>query len=79
MNQEPAVFFRGMVRNPRVLWTEDLTLAQALLDAEWTGALEPTKIRITRQGRNHDVDVRRLLRGVENPLLEPGDVIEVFR
>jgi len=79
MNQEPAVFFRGMVRNPRVTWREDLTLAQALLEAEYTGALEPTKIRIMRQGQSHTIDVRHLLRGKENPLLEPGDLIEVLR
>ena len=79
MNQEPAVFFRGMVRNLRVTWREDLTLAQALLEAEYTGALEPMKIRLTRQGQSHTIDVRRLLRGKENPVLEPGDLIEVLR
>lgn len=78
-NQEPAVFFRGMVRNPRVPWTEGLTLARALLTAEYTGTLDPTRIRITRQGQSYTVDVKHLLRGQDDPLLEPGDLVEVFR
>lgn len=78
-NQEPTVFFRGMVRNPRVPWTEGLTLARALLAAEYTGALDPTQIRVTREGEAYVIDVRRLMRGQDDPLLEPGDVVEVFR
>ena len=79
LNEEPAVFFSGMVRNPRVPWTEGLTLARGLLAAEYTGALDPTRIQITREGVTRIVDVRRLLRGQDDPLLEPGDVVEVFR
>jgi hypothetical protein len=78
-NQEPAVFFRGVVRNPRVPWTEGLTLARALLAAEYTGTLDPTRIRITREGTTYVVDVKRLLRGQDDPLLQPGDLVEVFR
>jgi hypothetical protein len=78
-NQEPAVFFRGMVRNPRVPWTEGLTIARALLAAEYTGALDPTQIRVTREGQTYMIDVKRLMRGQDDPLLEPGDVVEVFR
>ena len=68
-----------MVRNPRVPWTEGLTLARALLAAEYTGTLDPTRIRITRQGQSYTVDVKHLLRGQDDPLLEPGDLVEVFR
>lgn len=78
-NQEPSVFVRGMVRNPRVPWIEGLTLAQALLAAEYTGALDPTRIQLTREGVTRVIDVRRLLRGQDDPLLEPGDRVEVFR
>jgi hypothetical protein len=78
-NQEPTVFFRGMVRNPRVPWTEGLTLARALLAAEYTGALDPTQIRVTRDGQVYVIDVKRLMRGQDDPLLEPGDAVEVFR
>src|SRR5205807_3681366 len=36
-NQTPTVTFFGPVNNAAVLWTKDLTLAQALLKAEYTG------------------------------------------
>lgn len=78
-NQEPVVFVRGMVRNPRVPWTEGLTLARALLAAEYTGALDPTRIQVTREGVTRVIDVRRLIRGQDDLLLEPGDLVEVFR
>jgi hypothetical protein len=75
--QELVVSFRGQVRNPRVPWTEGLTLAQALLAADYTGRLDPRKIQIIRQGEFYSINVRRLLRGQENPVLEPGDTVEV--
>ena len=77
--QEPAVWFRGMVRHPRVPWRENLTLAQALVAAEYTGALDPTRINVVRQGQTYRVDPKRLLRGAEDPVLEPGDIVEVAR
>jgi hypothetical protein len=78
-SQMPTVHFRGSVQNPLVPWREELTLAEALLDAQYTLPLAPRAIRVHRQGRTYPVDVRRLLRGTENPLLEPGDVIEVVK
>jgi hypothetical protein len=76
---EPAVWFKGPVRNPRVPWTEDLTLAQALLVADYTGLSNPFKIDVIRQGKRHSINVGRLLRGTDNPLMEPGDVVEIAR
>ena len=76
-NQQLVVWFRGDVRNPRVPWTEGLTLAQALLAAQYTFNWDPHIITVTRQGEVHPVNPRRLLRGQEDPLLEPGDVVEV--
>jgi len=77
--QEPAVWFRGMVRHPRVPWRENLTLAQALAAAEYSGALDPTRINVIRQGQTYRVDPKRLLRGAEDPVLEPGDIVEIAR
>ncbi|MEY2411371.1 MAG: hypothetical protein QOF48_4041 [Verrucomicrobiota bacterium] len=77
--QEPAVWFHGMVRHPRVPWTENLTLAQALVMAQYTGALDPTSIKVIRQGQTYRIDPKRLIRGLEDPPLEPGDLIEVSR
>lgn len=76
-NQEPAVWFRGDVRNQRVPWTEGLTLTQAIIAAHYTWNWDPRVITVTRQGEVHQVNPKRLLRGQEDPLLEPGDVVEV--
>ncbi len=75
--REPAVWFKGDIRQPRVVWQEGLTLAQALTTAQYTWDWDPRSITITREGKAYKVNVRRLLRGQDNPELEPGDVIEV--
>src|SRR5262247_286674 len=59
--QEPAVWVRGPVRRSRVPWREDLTLAQALVAAEYVGALDPTRISLIRQGQTYRIDPQRLL------------------
>ena len=76
-NQEPAVWFRGDVRHQRVPWTEGLTLAEALVTAQYTGNWDPHRITLTRQGEVFVINPRRLLRGQDNPTLESGDLIEV--
>ena len=77
--QQPAVWFRGDVRNQRVPWTDELTLAQALMAAQYTGNWDPRIITVTRAGEVHSVNTRRLLRGQDNPVLEPNDIVEVRR
>lgn len=77
--QQPTVFFRGLVRQTRVPWREELTLTQALAEAQFTGTSDPTILRILRKGQVYSVDVRRLLRGQEDPVLELNDVVEVTR
>jgi len=75
--QQPAVWFRGDVRNQRVPWTEGLTLAQAIIAAHYTWTWDPRFITVTRQGEVYQINPRHLLRGQEDPLLEPGDIVEV--
>ena len=75
--KEPAVWFRGDIRNPRVPWREGLTLAEALAAAHYTWDWDPRFLTVTREGHVYSVNVRRLLRGQENPELEPGDIVEV--
>ena len=77
--QQPAVWFRGLIRHPRVPWTENMTLSQALVAADYTGTLDPTSIKIIRQGQTYRIAPKRLLRGLEDPPLEPGDLVEVTR
>jgi hypothetical protein len=73
------VTFRGDVKNRTVPWTEDLTLAQALLAAEYQGMWDPHSIVILRKGTKWPVNPKHLLSGRENPPLEPGDIVEVKR
>lgn len=75
--QQPAVWFRGDIRNPRVAWIEGLTLSQALLSAHYTWNSNPRLITVTRNGEVYQVSARLLLRGEDDPLLEPSDIVEV--
>jgi len=75
----PSVHFRGDVKHPSVPWAEELTLAKALMAAEYTGLWDPHSIVIIRKGETFKVDPKRLLGGLDDPLLEPGDTVEVHR
>ena len=77
--ESQAVFVQGQVRNPTVPWTEDLTLAQAIVVAEYLNLQQPREIVLHRQGQLFRINPRRLLVGQDNPLLEPGDIIELRR
>jgi len=79
-SQTPVVSFRGDVKKPTVPWEEELTLGKALLTAEYTGLWDPHTISIIRQGKIYRINPRQLLSGVmEDPVLEPGDIVEVHR
>lgn len=80
--QEPAtppVYFRGMFKKQTIPWAEDLTLANGLLQAEFQGLWNPTEIVIIRKGQTYRINANRMLRGQENPLLEPNDIVEIRR
>jgi hypothetical protein len=77
--QQPAVYFHGPLQKPIVPWRENLSLAEALLEAGYTSPFSPHSIRVMRQGRTYNIDVQRMLRGTDNPALLPGDVVEVAR
>lgn len=66
----------GNVRNREVPWTDGLTLAQALIAADYLPPGDPTEIVITRQGQPIRVNPADLLRGNDWPL-QPGDTIEL--
>ncbi len=73
--QPPQVIVRGPVKNPVVPWTEGLTLASAIVTADYTGFMNPISVRVVRNGRVA-VDVKGvdLLHGQDAPL-QPGDII----
>lgn len=67
----------GTVRNPEIPWMDDLTLAEALVAAEYTSPRDPRQIVIIRRGERLPVDPQALLRG-KDFLLVPGDTIELL-
>jgi hypothetical protein len=72
--QRTSIVVIGPVQNPEVQWTDGLTLAQAILAANYTGHGNPKEIILTRQGEITRIDPKDLLRGNDVPL-QPGDTI----
>lgn len=77
--QQPVVWVRGDVKHFAVPWNEELTLARAIVAAEYTGLWDPRLITILRQGEAYKVRPRDLLAGRDDPPLEPGDTIVIDR
>ena len=73
--QGPSVTINGEVRNRIVPWTQGLTLAQAVVAAEYLGAKDPGQIIIVHEGIATRVDPKDLLSGVDIPL-QPGDIVQ---
>ena len=72
----PNVTLLGPVHNPVMPWTEDLTLAKAIVAAGYYGRTGPKGIVIHRNGQEMPVDPKQLLSGEDVPL-QAGDVVEV--
>ena len=72
------VSFVGPITNPNIPWTSDLTLSQAIMQAGYTGAADPSHIFIVRNGQAIQVDMRQLLAGQDQPLM-PGDVVQLMQ
>jgi hypothetical protein len=75
--QGPCVTVNGEVRNHVVPWTEGMTLAKALVAADYLGAADPAQIIILHNGIGTRVEPRQLLSGVDIPL-QPGDVVHLM-
>jgi hypothetical protein len=72
----PTVTFMGEVRNQLIPWTADLTLARAIVAADYYGQTDPTSIVVIRDGQQTVYDPKKLLQG-NDVLLEPRDVVEI--
>jgi hypothetical protein len=73
----PEVAVQGPVRNPVVPWVDDLTLAKAIVDADYTGFMNPIFIRVIRNGQMiEEMRGIDLLHHQDFPL-EPGDIVVV--
>ena len=75
--QGPCVTVNGEVRNRVVPWTEGLTLAKALVAADYYGAADPGQILIVHNGIATRIEPARLLSGVDIPL-QPGDIVQLM-
>ena len=74
--QEPSVRVNGNVKNPVIPWTEELTVARAVIAAGYSGHRDPRVILIVRNGQEIQLDPGQLLRGEDVPL-QSGDVVEI--
>lgn len=74
--QRTSVFVIGPVQKPDVTWTNGLTLAQAIVAADYTGHHNPGKITLIRQGEQAAINPADLLNGHDIPL-QPGDTITI--
>lgn len=72
--QGPTVTILGEVKNNIVPWTADLTLAKALLAANYYGSSDPTEILVQRGTQEIRYNSAKLLSG-EDLQLQPNDVV----
>jgi len=72
----PTVTFIGEVKNRLIPWTADLTLAKAIVAADYYGSVDPASIVLIRDGQQTVYDPKKLLQGADI-LLEPRDVVEI--
>jgi hypothetical protein len=72
-----SVYVLGKVTNHTIPWTAELTLAQAIVEANYVGIFNPKMIRVTRNGQSIEVEPNDLLKGNDIPLLA-GDAIQIF-
>src|ERR1043166_2735064 len=74
----PTVTFIGQVKNSPIPWTLNLTLAKAIVAAEYYGPTDPKQIVLVRDGKEIPFDPKTLLSGEDVPL-QPSDVVEIRR
>ena len=77
--QRQFVNVTGGARAPRVVqWTPELTLTGAIKRSGGVAWREPRKVRLTRGTDRPEIDLRKILKGeIPDPILQPGDTIEV--
>jgi len=73
---DPQVRILGSVRNPVLLWSDGLSLARALVLAEYQPNNPPTSITIYRNNQPLQIDPQAILNGADYPLF-PGDIVYI--
>jgi hypothetical protein len=72
----PSVSFTGPVQSMVVAWHPGLTLAKAIISANYLGSGDPSAIVIHRYGQDIPIDPKTLLNGEDVPL-QNGDTVEI--
>ena len=75
-NGDPQIRIMGFVKNPVLNWSDGLTLARALVEAQYQKQTTPVAITIYRNNQPLHVDLQRLLDGQDYPLF-PGDTVYI--
>lgn len=75
-SQGPSVTFTGPVRNTFIPWTAELTLAKALVAADYFAPEDPSEIIVHRGKDDIHVNPKKLLDGADVPL-QPRDIVEL--
>jgi len=73
---DPQVRILGAVRNPVLVWSEGLTLARALVLADYERNTAPSLITIYRNNQPLQIDPQAVLNGADYPLF-PGDIVYI--
>jgi hypothetical protein len=73
---QPVVTFIGPVRNPTLQWSQDLTLAKAIVAAGYEAKADPKQIMIVRNGQAIPIEPKKLLEGEDIPLVA-GDLVQI--
>jgi hypothetical protein len=73
---DPQVRILGPVRNPVLVWSDGLTLARALVLAEYERNDTPASITIYRNNQPLQIDPQAVLNGADYPLF-PGDLVYI--
>ncbi|MCX6916566.1 MAG: hypothetical protein NT167_26560, partial [Verrucomicrobia bacterium] len=76
--QGPCVTVNGEVSNHVVPWTEGMTLAKAIMAADYYGAADPGQIIVVHNGIAHRIELQQLMSGVDVPL-QPGDIVQLIQ
>jgi hypothetical protein len=73
---DPQIRVLGSVKNPVLIWSEGLTLARALVLADYQRNSPPSAITIYRNNQPLQIDPQAVLAGADFPLY-PGDLIYI--
>jgi len=73
---DPQIRILGPVRNPVLPWSDGLTLARALVQAQYLRDNTPSVITIYRNNQPLQIDPQTILNGADYPLF-PGDMVYI--